>query len=58
MTSTGDYTKEILVLLGNKENYDDFCRELKKRICNLLGSNENSVGKKFIPVWKTLWGKA
>ena len=46
MTSTGDYIMGILVPLGNKENSDDFFRELIKRIFILLGSNENSVGKK------------
>ena len=46
MTSTKDYTMGILVPLGNKENSDDFCGELIKRIFILLGSNENSVGKK------------
>ena len=41
MTSTGDYTKEILDLLENKEDSDDFCRELRMRIFILLGNNEN-----------------
>ena len=46
MTSTGGYTMEILVPLGNKENSDDFYAELRMRIFILLGSNKNSVGKK------------
>ena len=46
MTSTGDYTMGNLAPLGNKENSDDFCGELTKRIFILLGSNKNSVGKK------------
>ena len=56
MTSIGDYTKGILVLLGNRENSDDFCRDLRMRIFILatsLESNKNSgekgllLGSKF-----------
>ena len=54
MTSTGDHTMGILILLGNKENSDDFCGELIKIIFILLGSNENSVGKKNL----SLFGKS
>ena len=46
MTSTGGYTMGNLILPGNKENSDDFCGELIKRIFIMLGSNESSVGKK------------
>ena len=34
----------ILILLGNKENFDD-CGELRMRIFILLGSNKNYVGE-------------
>ena len=43
MTSTGDYTKEILDLLENKEDSDDFCGELRMRTSILLRSNETLV---------------
>ena len=41
MSSTGDYTKEILTRLGNRENFDDFCEELRMRIFILLRGNES-----------------
>ena len=43
MTSTGGYTKEILDLLENKEDSDEFFGELRMRIFNLLGSNKTLV---------------
>ena len=41
MTSTGGNTMGILILLGNKESFDDFCVELRMRIFILLGSHDN-----------------
>ena len=66
MTSTGDYTMEILVPLGNKENSDDLCGELRMRIFNPLGSNENFgdfTGELRMRIFtllknkKTVWGR-
>ena len=45
MTSTGDYTMRILILLGNRENSDDFSGESRMRVFILLASNKNSMGK-------------
>ena len=41
ITMAGDYTKGILTRLGNRENSDGFCGELRMRIFILLRSNEN-----------------
>ena len=50
LMSTGDYTMGNLTPLGNRENSDDFCGELRMRIFILatsLGNNKALRGRRI-----------